>query len=168
MRPRRVFASVLLWSFAAHAEPHAACVISSDCDLGDYCIEGECRSVPLATEETKRESYGGQIVAADLVAVLTLGMGSVLSGPIVHLAHKRWATAAASFGLRTFGIALSGASGVLFSLALPPAAYNALGCAMCPPSPDYLPQMFVGLLIGAGVGWIVASVIDAVFLAHTR
>ena len=140
-------------------------MVSSECPDEEFCIERVC-NVPVT--RPRPQSYGIQIAIADTVAVATLGMGSVFSGPIVHLAHGRYATAVASFFMRAGSIAIGAGSGVLLALALPPAAYNGLGCESCPPSPDYLPQMFVGLLIGAGVGWIVASVVDAVFLAHAR
>jgi hypothetical protein len=148
----------------AHAQTES-CETTSDCRVGSHCIESVCRTLG---DVPRARPYGLQIVLADVAAAGTLGTFSVFSGPIVHLAHNRPQTALASFGLRVGGIALSAATGVAIAFALPPMSFNALGCMDCGPSPNYLPQAFGGMLIGAGIGWIVASVIDAVFLAHPR
>jgi len=154
--------AVLSMPAIAHAQSDA-CATTSDCTLGAHCIENVCRGL---ADVPQPKPYGTQIVLADLAAAATLGTGSIFSGPIVHLAHNRPATALASFGLRVGGIALSAGTGALIAFALPPMNFNGLGCMSCPPSPNYLPQAFGGLMIGASVGWIVASVIDAVFLAR--
>ncbi len=146
----------------AHAQPQS-CETTNDCRGGSHCIESVCQTLG---DVPKARPYGLQIVLADVAAAGTLGTFSIFSGPIVHLAHNRPETALASFGLRVFGIALSAGTGVLASLAIPPLNFNGQGCMNCAPSPNYLPQMFGGMLVGAGIGWIVASVIDAVFLAH--
>lgn len=169
MRTRGALMAILIMfatPLARAANRGDACETSNECKDGDdHCIDGICR--PIRWEQPLRP-YGRDIVIGDLAAIATLGTFSIFSGPIVHLIHRRPLTALGSFGLRVGGIALSAGSGVLFALALPPAAFNGLGCANCPPSPNYLPQMFIGLLVGAGIGWIVSSIIDATFLTHPR
>jgi hypothetical protein len=165
MRQWVVLPLVLAAPVAAHAQgERASCATTRDCRGDDHCIDGACR--PIDWVAPKPRSYGRDVAIADFIAVATLGTFSVFSGPIVHLVHRRPAMAAASFGLRVFGIALSAGSGVLVALALPPQAFNGQGCMGCPPSPNYLPQMFAGMLVGAGVGWIVASILDATLLAR--
>ena len=162
MKSFLVAAAVLV----APAVARAQCETSNECASGAYCIAGECQSIEEARAPKLAKPYGAQIVMADGAAVATLGMFSLFSGPIVHLVHRRPITAMESFGLRVFGISLSAATGVLVGMALPAQAFNGEGCAKCAPSPNLLPQMFAGMMIGAGIGWIVSSVIDAVFLAR--
>lgn len=170
MSPKLSIALVLAVAFAAvsiarDARADDACRTTSDCPDDEHCISEVCRRLPLVDIPQR---YGEQIAIADIIAVATLGTGAIFSGPIVHLIHHRPLTALASFGVRVGGIALGAGSGVLLALAMPPAAFEGSGCASCPASPDYLPQMFVGMLIGAGVGWIVSSILDATFLGHSR
>ncbi len=169
MRARTLLMCVLLMltPLVAHAAKQGdACGTSNECEQrDDYCIDNVCRPIRW---KPPRRPYGGEIVISDVAAIATLGTFSVFSGPIVHLIHRRPLTALASFGLRVGGIALGAGSGALIALALPPLAYNGQGCMNCPPSPNYLPQMFVGFLVGAGLGWIVSSILDATFLAHPR
>ena len=117
-------------------------------------------------DTTIAHDYSRDVIIADLVTVASLGTLAPFSGPLIHLLHHRPATAVASFGLRVGGIALGAGSGALVAMALPPANFEGEGCFRCPPSPNYLPQMFQGMLVGAAVGWIVAVVFDAKFLAH--
>lgn len=159
-----LFAGALLVPAVAHAQS-VPCDTSNECASGAYCIAGACRSIEEAHAQSVTKPYGAQILIADGVAAAMLGTGAVFSGPIVHLAHKRPLVALESFGLRVFGISLSAGTGVLVAMALPAQNFEGMGC-MCPPSPNLLPQMFAGMMIGAGIGWIVSSVIDAVFLAR--
>jgi hypothetical protein len=143
-----------------------ACDTSNDCGASAHCIAGACRSIEEAQAPITVKPYGAQILLADGIAAGMLGTGALFSGPIVHLAHKRPVTALESFGLRVFGISLSAGTGVLVAMALPAQSFEGEGCMRCGPSPNLLPQMFAGMMIGAGIGWIVSSVIDAVFLAR--
>ena len=156
--------ALVVFPAVAHAQS-VACDTSNECASGAYCIAGACHSIEEAHAQSLTKPYGAQILIADGVAAAMLGTGALFSGPIVHLAHKRPLVALESFGLRVFGIALSAGTGVLVAMAVPAQNFEGMGC-MCPPSPNLLPQMFAGMMIGAGIGWIVSSVIDAVFLAR--
>jgi len=157
--------AVFITPVLAHAQA-VACDTSNECARGAYCIAGACHSTEDARSPKETKPYGAQIVLADGVAAGMLGTGALFSGPIVHLAHHRPIVALESFALRVFGISFSAGSGVLVAMAVPPQNFNGQGCANCAPSPNLLPQMFAGMMIGAGIGWIVSSVIDAVFLAR--
>ena len=156
---------VLVTPAFAHAQV-VACDTTSECSEGAYCIAGGCRSIAEARTVDVAKPYGMQVLVADAIAVGTLGTGALFSGPIVHLAHHRPLTALESFGLRVFGISLSAGTGVLVSLAVPAQNFSTLGCFNCGASPNYLPQMFAGMMIGAGIGWLVSSMIDAFVLAR--
>jgi hypothetical protein len=157
--------AILVTPAWAHAQ-NIACDTSNECSANAYCIAGTCRSIEEAQAPKVTKPYGAQILLADGVAAAMLGTGALFSGPIVHLAHKRPITALESFGLRVFGISLSAGTGVLVAMAVPAQNFNGQGCSGCAPSPNLLPQMFAGMMVGAGIGWIVSSVIDAVFLAR--
>jgi hypothetical protein len=120
--------------------------------------------------------YGGQTLAVDLAALalgagarLVVGDGSwrafpymlggaayLFGGPIVHGLHGQGGRAAGSFGMRIALPAFGALAGVAVHHNRQPGD-----------PPDWFPREAVdGFLIGAGVGAVVASAVDAIFLAR--
>jgi hypothetical protein len=121
-------------------------------------IAGETmpRMVPLP-------GYWYQIVIADVVS----GPAFPFVSPIIHLVHRRPLTALVSLGLRLGAVGGGLLTGLGIAVALPPQAFEATG-ALGGASPDYLPQMFVGMLVGAATGVVAATIFDAAYLARPR
>jgi hypothetical protein len=161
--------SLLLVSRTAWADPEPT--------LENAPIAAEVAPAPEPLPPPTYRSYRIQIAAADLA---TLGAGftllltsggenpGVLAGlgllgayfvasPIVHVAHGRFAAAAASFGLRAVGVPLAGAVGL------------GLGSALCNDrGSDYscsIHAVFTGAL-GVTAGLVAATAIDAEYLAR--
>lgn len=100
-------------------------------------------------------AWHGSSDTTSLVLGLTSASFYFVGGPIVHLAHGRGTTALADFGLR-LGIPL--AAGLLFGALSGSATTNATDCPGC--------DFAIGFLLGAGLGGIGASIVDAAWLAR--
>ena len=93
---------------------------------------------------TEERWYGWQLIVVDLA---TFGTG----GPVVHAAHGNWGTFAGSVGLR-MGLTVAG-------------GFSGLALANC----DHDSGEYCGLgamVIGGGLGWLTAVIIDDAFLAY--
>lgn len=120
-----------------------------------------------------KDTYGGHVALADGVAVglILLGAqteaepliaagvaGYFLGGPIVHSAHGRGKTSAASLGLRVLGPLASGAVGAgVFQIAYGRPSEG---------QDDYAAPL--GFAVGAAVGLVVSPILDATVLARTE
>lgn len=101
----------------------------------------------------------GNGTAAPVLLVGGLG-GVALGGPIVHLAHGHPLRALADLGLRVSAVTLGGFVGgeiVAASTARSGCQNNDVGC---------LPQTLGGVALGALVGTVAASAIDAAVLSY--
>lgn len=133
---------------------------------------------PAPPAPPKAEWYGWQTLTVDGASTALVGLGVAASGsptasaglaltgvsgfalgaPIVHAAHGRWGVAAADLGLRAGAVALGGFVGAEVGREAAPASCNSvlLGC---------LGDTLDGLAVGATVGAVAASVLDAALLA---
>lgn len=148
--------------------PHDAPVST----LGE--VAGVASGIERRFEHGSWDWYGWQMVLVDAAAIaasLAIGYASLegldsaspagavlamsmplLSGPIVHLAHRRWVAAAASFGMR---VALLGL-----------ASFIAIEISMS--APLYKEDSNAALTASYGIGSVVASALDAAFLCSPR
>lgn len=101
---------------------------------------------PPRRTEVDRSPYGWQIAIAEI------GGGTLLSGPVVHLAHGRPLIALASLGLR---LACIGGSAGMFG-----------GIGVAADNHSYGISGFAGAMLGLGVGFLAASLLDIFWLAR--
>ena len=136
--------------------------------------------MPSAAPAAPSESgwYGGQTLGVDGVALALFALGAanggsnpstatslmvtsgityVLGGPVIHIAHGRYGTAAASLGVRLAAPVVGGAVGGVAGAVLFGAASNSTGALI---------GGATGAIFGLGTGVIVASVLDSAVLAH--
>ena len=114
-----------------------------------------------------KQTYSGLVAFTDVVVLtgfvigvgaesrpLMIGasLGYLLGGPIMHSAHCRYRTAAGSLGLRV----------------LTPLLGAGLGAGLMSGGSDsgFIPAKAVGAFLGAGVGVLLAPVLDASLLAR--
>jgi hypothetical protein len=140
-------------------------------------------STPVSTEW-----YGWETIATDGGSALALTLGTVsdnpgaqwglsiagfagygLGAPIMHAARGRWKTAVADLGLRVGAVLVGGLVGLGIGTAAvssKPACPGLTSSSSCAPFLYGLDTQVNGMMIGAAVGAVTASVLDATVLAR--
>jgi hypothetical protein len=115
----------------------------------EYTLPGDAVALALYTAGQMTDHTGGHDTASNTLTVLGV-VGSLLSTPIIHTARGHWKRGVTSFALRA-GLALIGG------------AVAAAG-AHCPEEACLRNRE----MLGAGVGFALASVLDAAVLTEEK
>jgi len=132
---------------------------------------------PPAAPASRGGWYGWQTLTVDGVSLVTMPFelaantpsstylfvgslsGFAFGAPLVHAAHGRWGTAAADLGMRVGFLAVGNLAGAAIGKVGSPASCNH-------ELPGCLTQTSTGMVVGATIGALAASLLDASVLAR--